>query len=703
MEASSFPFPCRKIAGKYIKHNPLQNEDENMKKECVFFGLAILVVGVALAINANAINGAPTEVWVDDDFDASTPDWQYDHFDNIQDGINAVAEGGIVHVWNGTYYESVWINKTVTIVGNGSIDAKEGGGDTPTELYYPGKYGFFINANYTNISGFLITSFGESTGIYINNSNYCNISGNVLQDNDNAGIYLGNASYNTIYNNWIGAYITYPGYGIYLMNSSWNKIEKNCIKWNEFGILYEEWWGGVCHNTIINNNISENQYGITMFDTDNETIVDNEFWYNEYFGVYFEKVDDSLIADNNFTGNGWNPGKGPDAPPGGIIIYDCRNIIVYHNMINGSYVGDTTGISITGGGGIPGCNNTIIGNTIWGHYNGVALFDTDNESIENNNISWNYFGVYLEESVYNTILKNNITKNGCGIYMEDSPHTDIIENYIAENIEDTGIYIDENSNHTTIFGNKICNNDIGIYVYGGHEGAYNNTDMEIHWNKIYNNSEYGLLYYMSGTPLTPYINATYNFWGNGNGPSNTSMIDHVTGEWANGTGDAIGGGVANDNIHFDPWIGKLILYAGWNAITMPIWNNSIATAEDLGNYINSIAGYKICTVIAKWDALKQRYISHVVGFGAGFSLKPGEGYFIFMKDDINVSINGTIIEPAVAITLKPGYNFIGHTKVIPTTAKDLGSNISNCTKIASWNETLQQWMPEYSVIYNLPK
>ena len=59
----------------------------------------------------------PTEVWVDDDFTSATPGWGVTHFDNIQDGIDAV-DGSTVNVAAGTYYEdSILIDKPVTIIG----------------------------------------------------------------------------------------------------------------------------------------------------------------------------------------------------------------------------------------------------------------------------------------------------------------------------------------------------------------------------------------------------------------------------------------------------------------------------------------------------------------------------------------------------------------------------------------------------------
>jgi parallel beta-helix repeat protein len=66
----------------------------------------------------------PTEVWVDDDWtsqtdvDAFDPNliWQYDAFNSIQDGIDAVA-GSTVLVHAGTYNERVTINKSVDLRG----------------------------------------------------------------------------------------------------------------------------------------------------------------------------------------------------------------------------------------------------------------------------------------------------------------------------------------------------------------------------------------------------------------------------------------------------------------------------------------------------------------------------------------------------------------------------------------------------------
>ncbi|GAI98819.1 unnamed protein product, partial [marine sediment metagenome] len=59
----------------------------------------------------------PSYVYVDDDFNQTTPGWGYDHFDKIQHGIDAVNYDGNVYVYNGTYYENIIVDKTINLTG----------------------------------------------------------------------------------------------------------------------------------------------------------------------------------------------------------------------------------------------------------------------------------------------------------------------------------------------------------------------------------------------------------------------------------------------------------------------------------------------------------------------------------------------------------------------------------------------------------
>jgi len=61
------------------------------------------------------------EVFVDDDFDGSTPGWGQECFGSIQDGIDEVISGGRVQVAAGTYTESVELDRYVRVSLGGDV------------------------------------------------------------------------------------------------------------------------------------------------------------------------------------------------------------------------------------------------------------------------------------------------------------------------------------------------------------------------------------------------------------------------------------------------------------------------------------------------------------------------------------------------------------------------------------------------------
>jgi parallel beta-helix repeat protein len=160
----------------------------------------------------------PTTVYIDDDYMISTPGWNITHFDNIQDGVDAVAVNGTVHVYNGTYNEEVDIEKYgISLIGENKestiIDAG-GSGDVVD-----------IVPDFVNISGFTIQNSGSAStdaGIEIQQDN-CYISGNIIIYNV-LGIQGDSCNNNTITENII---ILNSNYGIYLETSNSNFIFNN--------------------------------------------------------------------------------------------------------------------------------------------------------------------------------------------------------------------------------------------------------------------------------------------------------------------------------------------------------------------------------------------------------------------------------------------------------------------------------------------
>jgi hypothetical protein len=109
-----------------------------------------------------------TEVWVDDDFNSSTPGWGVTHFASIQDGIDAVS-GSTVNVAAGTYPEALNVNKSVTLLGaNAGVHPAVGTHPTEvvgtrgpeSELSHNGLYALLPGADGITVDGFLFSGDG---------------------------------------------------------------------------------------------------------------------------------------------------------------------------------------------------------------------------------------------------------------------------------------------------------------------------------------------------------------------------------------------------------------------------------------------------------------------------------------------------------------------------------------------------------------
>ena len=97
---------------------------ENNFKRLMIFSIAAIMCLTAIVFFPTT--SAANPIYVDDDFNSSTPGWGVDHFASIQAGINAVDMGGTVNVAAGTYQDNLasWkdmeIIKSLSLIGAGS-------------------------------------------------------------------------------------------------------------------------------------------------------------------------------------------------------------------------------------------------------------------------------------------------------------------------------------------------------------------------------------------------------------------------------------------------------------------------------------------------------------------------------------------------------------------------------------------------------
>jgi len=495
-------------------------------------------------------------VYVNDDFNESTPGWNITHFNNIQDGVNAVIENGTVFVYNGAYYENVEIEKTINLIGEGKnhtiINGGAGGCDT-----------IHVTADQTTISGF---------SIYKNNifrSGICLLSSNnVIIDNtiENIGYgilmegYLGEILNNTIKdNNFLLAGICIFGQEL----SKWNShtiennsangktmyyyknedsvivpsdagqvILANCSNFLLQDITISELYRSIqiafCSNITVTRNIITNNthnmsyggtIGIYLYDSTDIIISDN-FIADIYFGIFIEESSDNQILNNTFERNH----KG---------IYSYMS---HHNTISDNNFLDTINDAIV----LSSSNDNIISrNYMTNNQKGISfIYNSQNNVIIENTIKYNNDGIHLSVCVNNIIQGNTISDNGNGVYLRSfSDGNTIFGNTIKDNIN--GLIFNGSSLNTIKENHIINNQEYGIKlliedVYWEQHWSLNNL---IYHNNLINNTQHA-------------YDECYNMWDN-DYPSGGNYWDDYTGDDENedGIGDVpynISGGSNQD-------------------------------------------------------------------------------------------------------------------------------------------------------------
>ena len=176
--------------------------ESNMWKKGLVLGIIVLFIGASIIPSTGNIvsenYSQPDTVYVDDDYNESTPGWGYDHFDSIQDGVDAVNESGTVYVYSGTYNESLIIDKSnLLLIGEDISSTIIDANGLPDGLY--------VTKNNFSIFNFTIRN-GYQDGIVIRSSSNCEINNCILYNFSFHGIVLysytdGEANNNSI-SNW---------------------------------------------------------------------------------------------------------------------------------------------------------------------------------------------------------------------------------------------------------------------------------------------------------------------------------------------------------------------------------------------------------------------------------------------------------------------------------------------------------------------
>ncbi len=332
----------------------------------------------------------PWEVWVDDDYCAlcfnDGHQWGFDAFSNIPAGINAVADGGTVHVLDGVYGPIGLVTKTVHLDGSGS-------GATSLIQGTGTGAGVFLDwsADGSTFEGFAVRNFEFGmilNGQSINYLENITVTNNVFELCSTGGItgtYVHDSRF--VYNTFRDG----TGYGLDLQNSDDNIISNNQLHdIGGFGLRVYGVGGTSSNNTISLNTLERIGWdGIRIGQNADQTKVLSNTVYNtnqstgggfDLGGIALRNSDDTLVEGNTIAYV--QAGGGGLVDTGGIAMDNGNTgAVILRNLIRNNV---NHGIAITFNGHTAGSppqihSNSIYSNGKFGYYSLNVLATVNGE------------------------------------------------------------------------------------------------------------------------------------------------------------------------------------------------------------------------------------------------------------------------------------------------------------------------------------
>ncbi|MGB9778733.1 MAG: NosD domain-containing protein [Candidatus Bathyarchaeales archaeon] len=302
-----------------------------------------------------------------------------DDYPTIQEAINAASSGDTIYVKKGIYYEHVFVNKRVSLVGENRNGTIIDGNGTGTVVY--------ITADDVSISQLTIRNGYHiphvNYGIKVHGCNNVIIKENIISKND-VGIFLYHSDNNIVegnlvFDNWQGVGLTFSDHNYVVDNymsaneeagismgsaANNNTIYNNEINDNGFCGIHIGW---STRNEIVKNVLNYNgEAGIRLDSSDNNRIVGNHLALNTRDGIVLFGSNFNTIMENEIIRNQWD----------GIALWYSNSNKIYHNNLleNGKQAGSYSGSINTWDDDYPS------GGNYWSDYNGTDLFRGPNQN-----------------------------------------------------------------------------------------------------------------------------------------------------------------------------------------------------------------------------------------------------------------------------------------------------------------------------------
>jgi parallel beta-helix repeat protein len=369
-----------------------------MKRTFSLLMITLLLTNMLmLAINSQSVKSEPVTIVVPDDYST------------IQEAINAASDGDTVFVRNGTYYEHVCVNKTVSIVGQDRNTTTIDGNQTGTVVT--------VTTDNVNISGFTV-------------------------QNGEAGLDLAGDG-NTVTSSMFSS----------------NGVVEIDLKTNLE--IYQDpeqpipWYFPI---GIMNGNYTE----VMELTTETPVLSVEAFGHSDVenllLGLFYDENMDGTPQLHEFVGFGCsdkNPWTCLFGPPKGQYIIKIKGDDVTGNP--GHFDRKITRYKGYGIGAHSCLNNTLSENIISGNYAGLYVQSSSGMVVYSNNVTKNIGGFITENMTNSIFYSNRVFANtphtySTGISMRAAENVNLSSNVVSQNCFGITIW---NSTNTNIENNEV--------------------------------------------------------------------------------------------------------------------------------------------------------------------------------------------------------------------------------------------------------
>ncbi|MBI5460142.1 right-handed parallel beta-helix repeat-containing protein [Methanobacterium sp.] len=246
-------------------------------------------------------------------------------FSTIQGAVNnpLTVNGDIILVSNGTYLENVVINKNLTMISEGNVTVQASN---------PSSSVFTVNnCGGVMIYGFTLIGATNSSAVYLNAVNNCQILSNTITGN---GVQLVNVT---------SAF----GYGIFLNSANNCTISGNILQNNLGGIDLE-----YSNNTLVSgNNVTGSTFrGVYLYQANNTTITESSLASNDC-GILSSYSNNLKVTGNDIKNNTYQ----------GIYLYYSSGDLHFNRILgNGQYGLLSRGGTVNATNNWWGTNNPVV-------------------------------------------------------------------------------------------------------------------------------------------------------------------------------------------------------------------------------------------------------------------------------------------------------------------------------------------------------